>query len=168
MLIQILVATALVLFLWSVFRFAMGLRFAKVSREEARCAEEARGRRVVTEIPLPDDLLFFLEDARGFYWGANEAGKSGIVGARVLLNGGVISAFARNGFALPEPPPADEHEGRERWDVLLYMKDGTVVTVPCGALREGVSREVAARIFDAVRTAATECATTEARRHGGI
>src|SRR5437870_5313583 len=35
---------AFVAFVWSLFRLAMGLRWSKVSREDARQEEEARGR----------------------------------------------------------------------------------------------------------------------------
>jgi len=149
------VATALLLLaaLWLLFRFAMALRWSKVVREGSRSAEESRGRKVVAEIPLPDQLLFFLEDDAGFYWGASQARKSEIRGARMLLNGGVIGIFNRSGVTLPDPPPAEEYEGRERWDVLIYCR-GRTEAVPCGILREGVSREIAARVFEAVRRAA--------------
>jgi hypothetical protein len=150
-------AAALVLLLaalWVLFRFAMTLRWSKVVREGSRSAEESRGRRVVAEIPLPEGLLFFLEDEAGFYWGRSQARKSEVVGARMLLNGGVIGSFKRAGAALPDPPPAEEYEGRERWDVLVHCLDRTEA-VPCGSLREGVSREIAARVFEAVRRAAS-------------
>jgi hypothetical protein len=52
---------------------------------------------------------------------------------------------------LPAAPPAEEYEGRERWDVLLHLREGRTESVPCGTLREGVSREIAARVFEAVR-----------------
>jgi hypothetical protein len=132
----------------------MALRWSKVVREGSRSAEESRGRRVVAEIPLPDGLLFFLEDDAGFYWGGSQARKSEVLGARMLLNGGVIGSFNRAGAPLPDPPPAEEYEGRERWDVLVYCADGTRA-VPCGSLREGVSREIAGRVFEAVRRAAS-------------
>jgi hypothetical protein len=132
----------------------MALRWSKVVREGSRSAEESRGRKVVAEIPLLDQLLFFLEDDAGFYWGGSQARKSEIVGARMLLNGGVIGSFGRPGAALPDPPAAEEYEGRERWDVLVYCR-GRTEAVPCGSLREGVSREIAARVFAAVRRAAS-------------
>jgi hypothetical protein len=153
MLLKLAAGIALVLFLWSLFRFAIGLRVAKLSREEERTGEERRGRRVVAEIPLDDRLVFFTEDAAGFYWGENEARKSALAGARMILNGGVLGAFARPGLALPDPPPPEEYEGRERWDVVLYLVDGSTRIVPCGQLREGVSREIAAAVFRAVREA---------------
>jgi hypothetical protein len=152
MLIQLLAGLALLAALWMLFRFAMGLRWAKVSREGARSEAESRGRRVVAEIPLPgDDLDLFQEDSRRFYWGGRSVAKSQLCGARLLLNGNVVGSLSRAGAALPEPPPAEEYEGRERWDVLLYLQDGAADRVPCGTLREGVSREIAARVFEAVR-----------------
>jgi len=153
MIIRVAAALLLLAALWVLFRFAMALRWSKVVREGSRSAEESRGRRVVAEIPLPDELLFFLEDDAGFYWGGSQARKSEILGARLLLNGGVIGSFSRPAAVLPGPPPAEEYEGRERWDVLIYCP-GRTEAVPCGILREGVSREIAARVFEAVRRAA--------------
>jgi hypothetical protein len=77
--------------------------------------------------------------------------REAIVGARLLLRGGVIGEAARPDVRLPPAGTADEFEGRERWDVVLYLRDGATATVACGTLREGVSREVAARVFEAVR-----------------
>jgi hypothetical protein len=53
--------------------------------------------------------------------------------------------------SLPEPTSPEEFEGRERWDVVLYLEGGGTRLVECGNLREGVSREIASRIFDEVR-----------------
>ena len=47
MIIRIAAAVALLVALWAVFRFAMGLRWSKVVREGSRFQEEARGRKVV-------------------------------------------------------------------------------------------------------------------------
>jgi len=153
MIIRIAAVILLIAAIWVLFRFAMALRWSKVVREGSRSAEESRGRKVVAEIPLPEGLLFFLEDDAGFYWGASQARKREVVGARMLLNGGIIGSFSRAGAALPDPPPAEEYEGRERWDVLIYCQ-GRTESVPCGSLREGVSREIAARVFEAVRRVA--------------
>src|SRR6185503_6342313 len=112
--IRVLAAGLLVLLLWRLFRFAMGLRWSKVSREASRREEESRGRRVIAEIPLPDDLVLFLEDHARFYWGRNEAGKRQVAGTRLLLNGAVMAQAARPGAALPEPSPPEEYVGGER------------------------------------------------------
>jgi hypothetical protein len=154
MIIQVLALLALVLALWTVFRFAMGLRWAKVSREDARAAEQARGRRVVAEIPLSDDeIVFFVEDEAGFYWGGRQARKRDIRGARLRLNGAVMASLSRVGERLPEPAAPEEYEGGERWEIALYLSGGREERVACGTLREGVSREIAGRIFQAIRSA---------------
>jgi hypothetical protein len=151
MIIQVLALLALVLALWTVFRFAMGLRWAKVSREDARAAEQARGRRVVAEIPVSgDEVVFFVEDEAGFYWGGRQARKRDIRGARLLLNGAVMASFARDGAGLPETPPPEEYEGREKWEIVAYLRDGREERVACGSQREGVSREIAGRVFAAI------------------
>jgi hypothetical protein len=67
----------------------------------------------------------------------------------------VIGSFTRAGVALPDPPAPEEYEGRERWDVLIYCAGSRTETVPCGTLCEGVSREIAGRVFEAVRRAAS-------------
>jgi hypothetical protein len=162
MLIQILAAASLLVLLWALFRLAMGLRWVKVSREQTRAGAESEGRRVVAEIPLPGELVFFTEDARGFSWAGRRVARSEISGARLLLNGGVIGAFSANGRSLPDPPAPEDYEGRERWDVVLYLADGRAESVPCGSLREGVSREIATRVFEAVRAATTGGATVQA------
>ncbi|HUG55410.1 MAG TPA: hypothetical protein VMR21_17520 [Vicinamibacteria bacterium] len=152
--IKVAALLALVLLLWSIFRLAMGLRWAKVSREGARREEEARGRHIVAELPTADGTLgFFAEDHAGFYWPAGEAAKPAVRGARLLLNGGIIASMARAGTALPEPEVPEPFEGRERWDVVLFLAGGGRATVHCGTVREGVSREIATRVFDAVRGA---------------
>jgi hypothetical protein len=159
---------AFVAFLWSLFRLAMGLRWSKVSREDARQEEEGRGRRIVAELPSADGRLgFFAEDHAGFYWPRGEAGKSALRGARLLLNRGVIAAAARAGQRLPDPPMAEPFEGRERWEVTLYMAGGESRVVDCGMLREGVSREIASRVFEAVRAAVERPAVGGVAAGGG-
>jgi hypothetical protein len=121
--IQAVAALVFLALLWTLLRFALGLRYSKVVREQERAAQ---GGRVVAEIPsAAGEVGFFVE--------------------------GTIGEAARPGVVLPPAGVADEFEGRERWDVVLYLRDATAATVPCGTLREGVSREVAARVFDAVR-----------------
>ena len=152
MLIKLAAAAALVAVLFSIFRYAMALRWAKVARQSWREAEEARGRRVVAEIPGPgDDMTLFLEDEEGFYWGREGVRKSALAGGRLRLNRGILAAWARPGLALPEPASAEDFEGRESWDVVLYLEDGATRIVPCGTMREGVSREIASRVFHATR-----------------
>ena len=145
---------ALLALVWSTFRLSMGLRWAKVSRESERREEEARGRRIVAELPSSDGTLgFFAEDHAGFYWPGGEAGKSDVLGARLLLNRGVIAAVARPGASLPDPPLAEPYEGKEHWEVALYEAGGAPRIVGCGTVREGVSRDIGTRVFEAVRAA---------------
>lgn len=153
MLVQVLAGTALLLVLFSVFRFAMGLRAAKLAREEGRNEQRSLGRDVVAELPLDDQVVLFLEGSDGFYWGADEARKSDLRGARVLMNGAAVEAARRKGSELPPhaAPPPEEFDGRERWHVRLYLAGGAERDVPCGRLREGVSREAALQVFGAVR-----------------
>lgn len=146
------VATVLFLsFLWMLLRFALGLRHSKVVREEAR---QAQPGLVVAEIPAASgEVGFFVETVDAFSWPGGSVKKTDVVGARLLLRGGAIGSVARPGATLPAAPAQEEYEGRERWDVLLYREDGSAATVACGTLREGVSRDVAARVFEAVRAA---------------
>jgi hypothetical protein len=146
---QALAALAFLAVVWTLLRFALGLRYSKVVREEVR---DAQAGRVVAEMPsAAGEVGFFVEEPDAFRWPAGRAAKADIVGGRLLLRGGAIGAFARPGVELPPGGVTDEFEGRERWDVELHLSDGTTATVACGTLREGVSREVAARVFEAVR-----------------
>ena len=153
-LIRLLTAAALLLSLFWMFRFAMGLRYAKLRREEERRAEQAKGRRLVAELPThTGDVVLFLEDASLFLWGEQELRKGEIVGARLMLNGRVVDTCQQREAALPSAGWDEEHDGRERWDVLVYLRGGRAFEVPCGSLREGVSREAAQRVFGAVAKA---------------
>lgn len=150
--LRFLALAVLLVFLSSLFRFAMGLRHAKRERERARAAEEALGRRVIAEVPLSEtDVVFLTEDGGAFAWGGTEVRKAEIAGARLLVNGAMLQECARPAAVLPPPTPSEEYEGRERWEVALYLEGGREVRIPCGTLREGVSREIAGRAFEAVR-----------------
>jgi hypothetical protein len=152
MVIQILAFAVFLFVLFSLFRFAMGLRWAKVSRESERASAEGEGRRVVAELPLASgEVTFLAEDPLAFSWGEIRVAKADVAGVRMRLNGGVLAEHARDGVRLPSPSPPEEYEGRERWDVALYGTEGLLASIPCGVLREGVSREVAATVFAAVK-----------------
>jgi hypothetical protein len=156
MLIKVAAAIVLAVFLWWLLRLALGLRWAKVSREAARRAEEERGRRVVAELPLPNgEIALLLEDDDAFRWDAVSVTKQTILGARLVMNGGILAECSRPPFVAPAPVPPDDFDGRERWEVVLYRTGGGVANIPCGTLREGVSREIAARAYDAVRATLT-------------
>lgn len=147
--VRIAAAALFLAVVWMLLRFALGLRYARVAREQER---EAQTGTVVAEIPSAEgEVGFFVEEADAFTWPGGRAAKGEIVGARLLLRGGVIGSVARLGVDLPPAGPADAFEGRERWDVVLHFRDGRTATIACGTLREGVSREVAARVFERVR-----------------
>lgn len=150
--LRIAAATLLAFVLFRLFRLAMRMRYSKLERERERAAQERLGRRVVAELPLEDGIALFLEDATGFLWGGSRVDRSEIGGARLLLNGGIVAEAVRAGqaFAAPVPPP--EFDGSERWEVELLVA-GSVRRVSCGRLREGVSREAAAQVFEAVKRA---------------
>jgi hypothetical protein len=132
---------------------AMAMRYARVVREDARRAMESRGRRVVAEVPSHSgDVYLFLEADESFEWQGQVLPKADIIGCRLLLNGGLMATAARPGVALPAPSAPEDFEGRERWEVRLYSGQAAV-DVPCGTLREGVSREAARAVFQAVREA---------------
>lgn len=153
-LIRLVSAAALALLLFWLFRFAMGLRYAKLRREEERRAEQAKGRRLVAEVPThAGDIVLFLEDASAFLWGEHDLRKGEIEGARLMLNGRVIDTCQQPGATLPDAGWDEEYDGRERWDVLVYLRGGRAFEIPCGSLREGVSREAAQRVFTAVAQA---------------
>lgn len=137
----------LVAFLASALRFALGLRAAKLAREAKRRAEEASGRRVVAEVTAPSgDLVLFLEDETRFYWRGRILGKRELLGVRLLLDGVAVRSV---GLAIP-PLGEGGALGHGHWGVTLHLRDGSVAEVPCGALREGVSREAAEAVYAAV------------------
>jgi hypothetical protein len=110
---------------------------------------------VVAEIPgAGDEMTLFLEDDAGFFWGTEAVRKREVTGGRLRLNRGILASWSRPGVVLPEPASAEDFEGRETWDVVLYLEDGGTRVIPCGTLREGVSREIAARVFQATRAPA--------------
>jgi hypothetical protein len=155
MLIRFAALALLLVALWRIFRLAMGLRFAKVSREEARAAEETNGRKVVAELPLPDaEVVFLVEDEDAFRWGGHSVAKAEVRGVRLMVNGAVLQEFRVPGEGLPAPEAPEEYEGRERWEVRVFRRSAPPAAIPCGTLREGISREIAGRVFEAVRSAA--------------
>jgi hypothetical protein len=158
---------------------ATTLHFFRRRRFSAREAERARGRTIVAELPTSDDLTLFSEDPDRFYYGERTIDKALIVAVRVLINGEPIAeVIARShphtpamnlatqrgwGGGGPAPPDRgtepgapevtdDPPEGiaRDRWDVAIESVTGTVI-VECGAIREGISRELAQAVFEAVR-----------------
>jgi len=151
MIVQLLAGSLLVVTLFVAFRFAMGLRWARVVREKALIEELERGRRLIAEVPTPSgEIELFLEDESGFYWGGARLGKPGLQGARLLLNGAVMRECRSGGAELPAARLPEEYEGRERWEVMAFHAEGST-RIECGSLREGVSRDAARDVFEAIR-----------------
>lgn len=150
--LRIAAATLLAFVLFRLFRLAMRMRYSKLERERERAEQEGRGRRVVAELPLEEGIVLFLEDDAGFSWSGSRVDRSEIGGARLLLNGGIVAEALRAGQRFAPPLPPAEFDGSERWEVELLVA-GSVRRVSCGRLREGVSREAAAQVFEAVRKA---------------
>jgi hypothetical protein len=135
---------------------ATTLQMYRRRRRRARDSERALGRSIVTEIPSDDDLVLFSEDTSRFYYGERSIDKDLIVAVRVLINGAPIAACVSTRHAArPDRQPTsfeDRPEGiaRDRWDVAIETVTGTTL-VPCGAIRERVSQELARAVFDAVK-----------------
>jgi hypothetical protein len=136
---------------------ATTLKYVRQRRQRARDSERALGRTVIVEIPGEDDLVLFSEDAVRFYYGERSIDKDLIVSARLLINGNTIAEAAsqenvQEARKLEETAGADEETGivRDRWDVAIQAVNATLV-VPCGAIRERVSQELARSVFDAVK-----------------
>ena len=125
-------------------------------RLRAREREGARGRRVIAEIPVTEELVLFSEDEDQFHYGDQAVDKAVIVAARVLINGAPIAAIlsTRFGTGHDRHPTSfdDRPEGiaRDRWDVAIETTGDTML-VECGAIRERVSQELARAVFDAVK-----------------
>ena len=140
--------------------FALRLATALTRDRRRRCGERekiaAGGRTILAEIPSDEGLIFFTEDARAFHLGDRPIPKAGITAARVLINGAPIAVAARPDHraaaALSSELVRQRPEGlaRDRWDVAIDTRNGTV-TVPCGAIREQISQELARGVFDAVK-----------------
>ncbi len=145
---------ALIVVLWGAFRFAMALRYSKLQREASLRSVEAAGRRIIAEIPSDSgEVELLTADASGLHWLGSVLPTGRVVGARLLLNGGIMKEARRAGSGLPAPAEPEEFEGRERWQVDAYLDDGGVFPIECGRLREGVSREAALLAFEAIKSA---------------
>ena len=152
-LLQWFAAAVLLAVLFWLFRFAMGLRWAKLVREQERRALLAQGRSLVAEVPGPNgELVLLVEDALGFRFGETRLPKAELLGVRLLVNGRVVDTRQRPGAALP-PSALPEREGRERWDVLVSLQGGDERLIACGSLIEGVSRDAAQAVFGALARA---------------
>jgi hypothetical protein len=148
-----LIAIALVFF---ALRLATTLTRDRRKRGSERKAIAASGRTVLAEIPSDAGLRFFTEDAEAFHFGDRPIRKAAILAARVLINGAPIAVAAspdhRGSAAISSELIQQRPEGlsRDQWDVAIDTEDDTVL-VPCGAIREQISQELARTIFDAVK-----------------
>ncbi len=150
-----LVALALLFF---ALRLATTLTRDRRKRGSEREAIAASGRTILAEIPSNTGLVFFTEDAETFHLGERPIPKTAIKAARVLINGAPIAVAAspdhRDAAAVSSEMVQQRPEGlsRDQWDVAIDTGDDTVL-VPCGAIREQISQELARNIFDAVKRA---------------
>ncbi|HYM24058.1 MAG TPA: hypothetical protein VEU08_12655 [Vicinamibacterales bacterium] len=134
---------------------ATALQVYRRKRQRARDSERALGRSIVAEIPAASDLVLFSQDDKRFYFGESSIDKDLVVAVRVLINGSPIAAYVSRRHAREEHQATtlqDREEGiaRDRWDVAIETISDTVL-VPCGAIRERVSQELARAVFDAVK-----------------
>ena len=136
---------------------ASTLRYYRLRRQRATDFQRVRGRRIIAELPITDDLVYFTEDKTHFYYGERSINKNQIQVARVLINGSPIAEISapRQTVRIAKPTVfIDQPEGilRDRWDVMIAIESGDIL-VECGAVRERVSQELARKIFDAIKAA---------------
>ena len=152
-LIAILVALGLFLF---ALGLASTLRFHRLGRERERRELQAAGRKVIVEVPTRDGLTLFSAAEDHFHWGETAIAKDDIRLVRVLINGSPIATHAArrcpskdhgSSGAFTDRPDGIAHD---RWDVLVRTEVGDAL-VECGSIREGVSRELARSVFDAIK-----------------
>jgi len=148
-----LVALGLIFF---ALRLATALTRDRRKRGSEREAIAASGRTILAEIPSDTGLLFFTEDTEAFHLGERPIPKTAITAARVLINGAPIAVAARPDYrdsaAISSELVQQRPEGlsRDRWDVAIDTGNDTVL-VPCGAIREQISQDLARTVFDAVK-----------------
>ena len=135
---------------------ATGLQTYNKRRKQTRRAARDRGQTIVAELPSERDLTLFSEDQTQFYYADHAIPKDQIHAVRVLINGSPIavclsprfpSAASAPGTSVDERPEGIAHD---RWDVTIEATSGTTL-IECGAIREGVSQELARKIFEAVK-----------------
>ena len=154
---DIVAAVVAVMLVFFALRLATSLTKDRRKRRRERVELEATGQSILAEIPTDTGMAFFTEDAAAFYFGRRAIDKTSIRAARVLINGAPIAASVRAGAATTDVVPRaiveDRPEGlaRDRWDVAIDTDDDTVL-VPCGAIRERISQELARCIFAALKS----------------
>ncbi|MEQ1898069.1 MAG: hypothetical protein ABL971_11850 [Vicinamibacterales bacterium] len=152
---DLLAAVVAVVLVVAALSLATSLTYTRLRRRRSADSERARGRTIIAELPIGEDLTLVSEDATHFHYGEQAIAKDSILAARVLVNGSPIAAAVskRVGVVIPQPTSfEDRPEGiaRDRWDVAVETENGTVL-MECGAIRERVSQELARKIFDRVK-----------------
>ena len=152
---DLLAAVVAVVLVVAALSLATSLTYTRLRRRRSADSERARGRTIIAELPIGEDLTLVSEDATHFHYGDQAIPKVSILAARVLVNGSPIAAAVskRIGAVIPQPTSfEDRPEGiaRDRWDVAVETENGTVL-MECGAIRERVSQELARKIFDRVK-----------------
>jgi translation elongation factor EF-4 len=154
---EVFAAAVALLLLFAAASLSTTLRGYRHRRRRAQDRQLTLGRTIVAELPTSDDLVLFSEDAAAFYYGDRAIPKSSIVGARLLINGRPIAAVGErshhdgadaNDAAIVEVP--EEGIPRDRWDVAIETDAATTI-VECGSVRERVSQELGAAVFEAVK-----------------
>ena len=149
-------ALVAIVLLFFALRLATALTRDRRKRRGEREAIAAGGRTILAEIPSEAGLVFFTEDPEAFHLGDRPIPKATITAARVLINGAPIAVAARPDHQAAATISSDlvqqrpEGLARDRWDVAIDTEDGTLV-VPCGAIREQISQELARGVFEAVK-----------------
>ena len=158
-----LIGIAVVLVLvFAALRMATALQGYRRGHAQRRERLDTEGRSVVAEVPAPDGLVFFAEDAGAFYWGERRIPKRDIRGVQVRFGDVPLSTARARRFGDREAAGPDPSAGvpdlpeRAHWDVAIETTEDTVV-VACGAIREHVSQELARRIFEKVSQAIAAC-----------
>ncbi len=160
---DVVAAMIAILLVFFALRLATALTRDRRKRRGEREAIAAGGRKILAEIPSDEGLVFFTEDEETFHLGDRPIRKAAVTAARVLINGAPIAVAARPDHRAAAAIPSDlvqqrpEGLARDRWDVAIDTEGDTVI-VPCGAIREQISQELARNVFDAVKR------TIEARR----
>ncbi len=158
-LIGIAVVVALV---FAALRMATALQGYRRGHEQRRERLDTEGRSIVAEVPAPAGLVFFAEDAGAFYWGERRIPKPDIRAVQVRFGDVPLSTARARRFGQEAAAGPDLSGGvpdvpeRAHWDVSIDTTGDTVV-VPCGAIREHVSQELARRIFERVSQAIAAC-----------
>lgn len=153
---DVVAAIIATLFVFFALRLATSLTRDRRKRRQERVELETTGQSILAEIPSNTGITFFTEDATAFHFGQHSIAKTSIIAARVLINGAPIAVSVRAGAPVTNTVAHDiveeqsESLTRDRWDVAIDTNDDTVM-VPCGAIRERISQELARCIFAALK-----------------